>query len=269
MASPAPATSPAVSNAAPSSTPATPAPQDPPTLEPSPSPTPNCFEKGGQLESRELSNDRLTRSLPFIVYLPPCYDQNPAMHYPVLYMLHGLAENDHEWIDLGLTDSADRLIRAGAIPPFLIVMPWERTGLDMELALTEVLVPYVDDHYRTQPRPGSRGIGGLSRGGGWALHIGMRHLDQFGVIGLHSPAPFGVDLAMVPRWVERQQGVTPPKVWIDIGDRDTLLPSTQRLTDLLDGMAQPYTFVLGRGWHNSDYWSKNVGTYLRWYGSAW
>lgn len=217
----------------------------------------------------ELSDDRLTRSLPFIVYLPPCYDQNPSMHYPVLYMLHGLAENDHEWIDLGLTDSADRLIRAGAIPPFLIVMPWERTGLDMELALTEVLAPYVDDHYRTQPRPGSRGIGGLSRGGGWALHIGMRHLDQFGVIGLHSPAPFGVDLAMVPRWVERQQGVTPPKVWIDIGDRDTLLPSTQRLTDLLDGMAQPYTFVLGRGWHDSDYWSKNVGTYLRWYGSAW
>ncbi len=216
-----------------------------------------------------MSDNRLTRPLPFIVYLPPCYDQSPAVHYPVLYMLHGLAEDDHEWVDLGLTDSADRLIHAGVIPPLLIVMPWERTGLDMEVALTQVLVPYVDQQYRTQPDPSKRGIGGLSRGGGWALHIGMRHLDQFGVIGLHSPAPFGVDLAMVPRWVERQAGVSPPKVWIDIGDRDPLLPNARQLTDLLDGMSQPYTFVLGSGWHDADYWSKNVGSYLRWYGSVW
>jgi enterochelin esterase-like enzyme len=232
-------------------------------------PTPDCMSVGGRIESGEVSDERLSRPVAFLVYLPACYDRDLDQHYPVLYMLHGLAEDDHEWVNLGLTDSAARMRRAGDIPPFLIVMPWERTGLDMEVAVSDVLVPYIDRHYRTQTEPAERGIGGLSRGAGWALHIGLRHLDQFGVIGLHSPAPFGVDLAMVPRWVERQGEVSAPKIYIDIGDHDTLLPSAQQLTDLLDGIPLDYTFVLGSGWHDSDYWSKNVETYLRWYGGAW
>jgi enterochelin esterase-like enzyme len=239
------------------------------TAAPSTSPTPSCLAAGGRLESGELSDQRLTRPLAFLVYLPPCYDQDAPQRFPALYMLHGLDKDDHEWVNLGLTASADRLNRAGVIPPFLIVMPWERTGLDMDIAVPQVLVPYIDQHYRTLARAQDRGIGGLSRGGGWALHIGMRRLDQFGVIGLHSPAPFGVDLAMLPRWVERQGQVAPPKVWIDIGDRDPLLPSTEQLIGLLDGMPLTYTFTLGHGWHDADYWSKNVGTYLRWYGAAW
>jgi enterochelin esterase-like enzyme len=216
-----------------------------------------------------VNDERLVRPLLFVVYLPPCYDQDAPQRYPVLYMLHGLAKDDHEWIDLGLTDTVDRLTQAGTVRPFMIVMPWERTGLDMDVAVTDVLVPHVDQHYRTQTQTAARAIGGLSRGAGWALHIGIRNLDLFGVIGLHSPAPFGVDLSMLPRWVERQAPVSAPKIWIDIGDHDTLLPDAQRLTDLLDGIPLDYTFVLGQGWHDSDYWSKNVERYARWYGSAW
>jgi enterochelin esterase-like enzyme len=280
-AGPSPSTDPAVSLVPPSSTSwsgapsPSPTPSPRPTIQPTPpptsslQPTPNCLDAGGRLQSGEVSDKRLTRTVPFIIYLPPCYDQQAPGRYPTLYLLHGLAEDDHEWVTLGITDSADRLVHAGVIPPFLIVMPWERTGLDMELALTDVLVPYIDQHYRTLTSPANRGVGGLSRGGGWALHIGLRHLDQFGVIGLHSPAPFGVDLAMLPRWVERQGSVPTPKIWIDIGDHDTLLDTTRQLTALLDGITLEYTFVLGSGWHDADYWSKNVGTYLRWYGAAW
>ncbi len=211
----------------------------------------------------------MTRPLDFTVYLPACYDQDTERSFPVLYMLHGLAGDDHEWVDLGLTDSANRLMHAEVIPAFIIVMPRERTGLDMQSAVVDVLVPFIDSHYRTRPQASQRAIGGLSRGGGWALHIGIQHLDLFGVIGMHSPAVFGVDLAMLPRWVERQAPDPAPKIWIDIGDHDTLLATADQLKGLLDGIPLAYTFSLGHGWHDAAYWSRNVGTYLRWYGSLW
>ncbi|MGY4516264.1 alpha/beta hydrolase-fold protein [Lysobacter sp. HA18] len=51
------------------------------------------------------------------VYLPPSYDADPGRRYPVLYMLDGGEAEDFPHV----TRAADRLIRQGAVRPFVIV----------------------------------------------------------------------------------------------------------------------------------------------------
>lgn len=244
--------------------------QPPPTTLPSPTPArTSCQQAGGTLETRQVSDARLIRPLNYLVYLPPCYRTQPERAYPTLYLLHGLDYTDRQWVNLGVEQQADDLIRTGEITPMIIVMPWEQTGLDMDIAVAEVLVPAIDRDYRTIPDRAHRAIGGLSRGGGWALHIGIRRLDMFGTIGLHSPAVFGVDLAMLPTWVKRQAPDPPPRIWIDIGDHDSLLPTTKELAALLDKVPLHYIFLMDQGDHNDAYWSSHLVAYLRWYSSGW
>ena len=57
------------------------------------------------------------------VYLPPRYGEF-AMRYPVVYLLHPWGADEHYWTEqLGLPAVADRLIHAGAVPPFIAAIP--------------------------------------------------------------------------------------------------------------------------------------------------
>ena len=49
----------------------------------------------------ELIDPALPRSLPFRIYLPPCYGQPEIRDYPVLYLLHGQTYRDDQWVNLG------------------------------------------------------------------------------------------------------------------------------------------------------------------------
>ena len=64
----------------------------------------------------------VTREL--TVYLPPGYDQASSRRYPVLYLLHGFANDHHSWHRYGrANDILDNLLARRAIDPFLVVMP--------------------------------------------------------------------------------------------------------------------------------------------------
>ena len=121
------------------------------------------------------------------VYTPPCYDWDLAaargsLKYPVIYLLHGQGSTDEQWPDLGVPAAADRLITAGEVEPFLVVMPQEEHYLQdpsqslFGQALIADLIPWVDENYPTCTERGCRAIGGLSRPGrcGWASNNGRR-----------------------------------------------------------------------------------------------
>src|SRR5688572_12246715 len=58
------------------------------------------------------------------VYLPPGYDANPRQRYPVLYLLHGFANDHHSWHRYGrANDILDNLLAKKAVKPFIVVMP--------------------------------------------------------------------------------------------------------------------------------------------------
>ncbi len=57
------------------------------------------------------------------VYTPPDYDKDPTKRYPVLYLQHGMGEDETGWGKQGHTNLImDNLIAEGKAKPFIIVM---------------------------------------------------------------------------------------------------------------------------------------------------
>ena len=57
------------------------------------------------------------------IYLPAAYRENPDKKFPVLYLQHGMGENETGWSAQGKTGIImDNLIAAGKAVPFIIVM---------------------------------------------------------------------------------------------------------------------------------------------------
>ncbi|HET7009788.1 MAG TPA: alpha/beta hydrolase-fold protein [Anaerolineales bacterium] len=231
--------------------------------------SPSCREKPGTIQVSEYLDDDLPRSIPFRIYLPACYEETHPEPLPVLLLLHGLQATDQQWQDLGVAAAADRLIAAGEVPPFLIVMPWERRGLEFETALVEHLLPHIQADFRGTRERSRLAIGGLSRGAGWAMRIGLKHAHVFGSVGLHSPAVLAPDLYYVPQWVDTIQEDGRPRLWIDIGDHDSLRASVFELKEVLDGLEYEYRWTFDPGDHTAEYWFSHLEAYLLWYTEFW
>ena len=227
-----------------------------------------CKETAGQMIQTELVDAELPRSLPYRVYLPPCASEAQGQ-LPTLYLLHGLARTDAQWDELGADEVALGLVVAEQAPPFLIVMPWERLGLEYEQTIVDYLIPHIESEYGASSDRALRSIGGISSGAGWALRIGLQHPELFQAIGLHSPAVLIPDMFMLPSWIEAIPMERMPELWIDIGDRDPLRLSLPDLTTLFDEADVPYILRSYPGEHIETYWADNVEDYLRWYVSGW
>ncbi|HVN54233.1 MAG TPA: alpha/beta hydrolase-fold protein [Anaerolineaceae bacterium] len=249
-----------------------------PTLEPSLTPTQDlsaCLAAGGRFEiGGPLPYRGMPEGLSFRVYLPPCYDIETARRYPVLYLIHGQSSTDDQWDRLGADEVADRLIASGEAPPFLIVMPRDRVWVDPDgdrfgLAVMDQLLPWIDSHYRIQADRAHRAIGGLSRGGAWALHLGLTHWESFGAWGEHSGVVFASDAPLVFSWIKAIPPEEMPPIYLDDGEGDRWLYSMKDLKKILDQAGVDYTWVLRPGYHNEEYWHAHVDEYLRWYASHW
>ena len=143
------------------------------------------------------------------VYLPPGYDQAPSRRYPVLYLLHGFANDQHSWHRYGRANDISTICsRRRAIDPFLVVMPLgyggahvngDGTGIAArgagasggdaalyERDLLEDIIPMIDGKYRTIADRKHRAIAGFSMGGGQAGRFGLRHLETFSQVGIMS-----------------------------------------------------------------------------------
>jgi enterochelin esterase-like enzyme len=218
----------------------------------------------------------LRTPLQFRVYLPPCYDQEPERRYPVLYLFHGQSYNDDQWDRLGVDETADRLIAAGEIPPFMVVMPYDRYGGQptdnyFSQAIVEVLLPYIDQIYRTIPDRQHRAVGGLSRGAGWAAHFGISQWKLFGALGAHSPAIFYSDAQSMRTWLNAMPVNQAPRIYVDIGDRDRpeIMESALWFETLLNQYELPHEWHLFTGYHAEEYWRTHMEQYLRWYTAGW
>ena len=86
---------------------------------------------------------------------------------------------------------------------------------------------------------------------------------------MHSPAVLSPDLYLLPDWVRAMDRSALPRLWLDIGYDDTLLPKALDLRQALDKVRWPYTWTIERGEHSSSYWSPRLRTYLRWYAEGW
>ena len=235
-------------------------------------PIPACLEVHGQVVVEQVATTFLTHPLDVRIYFPPCYSLSSSRGYPVLYMLHGQASDDGQWERLGLLKAADELILSGAITPMIIVMPYDiswNASPDQSTfgkALIQDLIPYIDATYNTDADRACRAIGGLSRGGNWAVNLGFAYPELFTAIGAHSTPLFYGEVGRITTVMKtRDADKQIPSIYVDVGNKDENLPQVMIFVDLLKEFNISYTFTQFNGYHSEEYWSAHVEDYLSWY----
>ena len=258
--------------------PPTSTPQPTATLTPSrptetPTPTPlTSLTQPGRVDEGLLETTNPPQA--YFIYLPPCYDEKTDKRYPVLYLLHGQTYTADQWIRLGAADALDNLILSGETQPFIIVFPDDRywnlpPGAGFGQRLINDLIPYIDSTYRTLPDRNHRAIGGLSRGGGWALRLGFTRWDLFSVIGLHSPAVLQGDASQIAKWIAGIPPAYRPSLFMDIGERDQEWRMAVAIEAQFTENGLAHEWRLYSGTHTEEYWSAHVEEYIRWYAEQW
>lgn len=122
----------------------------------------------------------------------PSEQPAPGARWPVLYLLHGGAPGEADWLDAGnLAETMDRAIAAGEMPPTVVVTPaagdsWYVDNPDpggagaMKTALTRDLVRTVDASLPTADCREGRAVAGLSTGGYGALLFAFDNPRRYG-----------------------------------------------------------------------------------------
>jgi enterochelin esterase-like enzyme len=234
------------------------------------------MQEGGQVEVFEFTTTLLPEPLIYRIYLPPCYEQETERSYPVLYLIHGQTYTDTQWDRLGVPEVADKLIASGETAPFIVVMPRDRIWLEptednFGKAVEQSLIPWINEHYRTIPDRAHRAIGGLSRGGAWAVHIGLSRWDLFSAVGVHSGFVFYSDSQPLYLWLYNTPEGMEPRIYMDVGDEDRpeIIEGGAWLENLLIKLDIPHEWHMFSGEHVEAYWQAHVEDYLRWYAMDW
>jgi len=243
----------------------------------SPSATPlTCWEDGGVLVTDVVPSQVLAGEIPLLVYLPPCFFAQPGKLYPALYLIHGQGFNQNQWVRLGITDFADDLIASGESEPFIIVMPFVADWRQPEefpfgQALVEEVLPYIEASYQANPIRAARAIGGLSRGGSWALHVGIRYWEKFSALGAHSGPVFLGDGDLMYGWLQQIPTGLAPRIYLDIAssEKSDIRRSVVWFTERLDSLGIEYQFIESYGGHNESFWREHVQEYLSFYIAEW
>jgi len=258
-----------------------PTPQPTATASPEPTPTPAfCPFLSGRSESGSFRSTAMGEDVRYLVHLPPCYDEYPDRAYPVLYLFHGWPLDERHWDDLGIDEWSDDWVSRGLIGPFLIVLPGvSQDGLyvyssggsgSFEGFVVDELVPLIDVTYRTVRAPAGRAVGGISRGGVWALEIAMRHTDVFAAVGGHSPAlALNRPLPQYDPFLLAGTATTGLRYYLDAGDADWANAATIRLRDLLIELGANVTYDVHPGGHVDALWSSSIPDYLTFYAAMW
>ena len=145
-----------------------------------------------------------------MVYTPAGYDlkANIKKRYPVLYLQHGMGEDETGWSKQGhMQHIMDNAIAAGRAVPMIVVMesgdikaPFgpgqsrDQYGNSFYPVLLNDLIPYIDANFRTKTDRDNRAMAGLSWGGHQTFDVVLTNLDKFSYIGTFSGAIFGLDL---------------------------------------------------------------------------
>ena len=155
------------------------------------------------------------------IYLPPSYATATTKRYPVVYLLHGIADSYEVWTNAWKVPAmADAVLSDAGSREFLIVMPnaggrflgsyYSNSPVigRWEDFIADDLVKYVDANFRTLAKKESRGVTGHSMGGFGAIRLGMHHPEVFSAV--YAISPCCLDMAEDigwgnPSWFEALQ----------------------------------------------------------------
>lgn len=141
-----------------------------------------------------------------MVYTPADYEKG-RKRYPVLYLQHGMGEDETGWSHQGrMQHIMDNAIAEGRAVPMIVVMEsgdvaapfrgrFQDYGASFYPVLLGDLIPYIDTHFRTKADREHRAMAGLSWGGHQTFDVVLTNMDKFSYMGAFSGAIFGLDVA--------------------------------------------------------------------------
>ena len=140
------------------------------------------------------------------VYTPAEYDLDTNKRFPVMYLQHGMAENETGWHVQGkMANILDNNIAAGKAVPMIVVMDngncdygfgakkgesRDNFGASFFKVIVDDIIPFIDKTFRTRTDRESRAMSGLSWGGWQSFNIAMTNTDKFAHLGSFSGAIF-------------------------------------------------------------------------------
>jgi enterochelin esterase-like enzyme len=236
--------------------------------------TPAHGELQGHVETFEYDSGVTGSRRKARVYLPAGYS---AEHqYPVLYLLHGIGGNEHEWTGYVKADViVDNIIAAGKAVPMIVVFPNGRALPDdsvpqnpfnpenaaafakFEPDLFNFLIPAIEKHYSTFTDAAHRALAGLSMGGGQTFNFGLTHLGTFAWLGAFSAAPNTrppAELVTDPEFVR----VHLKLLYISCGNKDGLINFSQGMHTYLKEHGVTHIWNVDNHGHEGDTWGSNL-----------
>jgi len=138
------------------------------------------------LKAQTFKSQLLQTTINYMVFLPKEYDSSKA-GYPVVYLLHGMGDNETAWYEGGNISYYVDLYSSETVP-MIYVMPqgfntyWvnkysgDYPYMDM---LVKEMVPAIDKSFRTIKDPQHRAVMGYSMGGYGALILPAKNPTVF------------------------------------------------------------------------------------------
>ena len=205
----------------------------------------------GKMQYCQYRSSVLNAWRPLVVYTPAGYETS-GKSYPVFYLISGTTDTEETWFKVGkLNTILDNLIADGKAEPMIVVMPYGNMGSTPQPAsmaatrmyevfakeMTECIMPYVEQSFRTVNDRDHRAIAGFSRGGGQSLFTALSHPECFAWLASYSAylTPEMMDTCF-PQYGENPSLINDQfkLVWYGVGSDDFLYKQVVENREYLD-----------------------------------
>lgn len=216
--------------------------------------------------------------VPLRVFLPPCFSDRGGP-YPVAILFHGKPFDETHWDEVGLDEATGPAMQAGDLPAAIMVMPrmpeplFSQTDGGPDSYEDEALlglVPFIRGTWPVTAAPRGWAIAGISRGGIWALEIGLRHGAEFQATAALSPSlavNYPRDI-YDPLALAAGEGL-PDRIFLGAGDTDWARAKTEELNAILVRSGSQTEMWIVRGGHEAGTWSALLGPFLLFLLTTW
>ena len=223
----------------------------------------------GRVEAVIYHSDSLNMERRVHVYLPPNYQYIHAKIH-VLYLLHGVGDNDISWTSAGKINLIlDNLYATGKIKNMIVVMPAGHVpgvprramqppvpgGDPFSKDFLDDLMPYIAKTYNVSTQRDDTAIAGFSMGGAQALNLALWHPELFGYVFPMSTGYFPASIKQMEaddKAVLQRVASHPFKLMMtERGKDDTLIRANDQATlHMFDDFKIPHRDVTLPGIHS-------------------
>jgi endo-1,4-beta-xylanase len=222
----------------------------------------------GQVRSLVYYSETQQKYRRAMIYTPADYETNVSKRYPVLYLQHGMGEDETSWSNQGfMYNIMDNAIAAGKARSMIVVMECgdingpirQRPGQTREQARAEYgasfarvvmedLIPMIDKTFRTLTDRDNRAMAGLSWGGRQTFDIVLTHLEKFSYMGGFSGAISGANIDTAYNGVFANAAEFNKQVhylFLGVGTEENM--GTQQLVDSLKMLGVNVNYYVSEG----------------------